>query len=248
MGLGGFTLYRRPMAFTLALLAALTGSEVQRVLTLLTFTAGLESDILVGAGLISRVRTCYFGLEAFGLAPRFTQAAAAGSLEIVEETEASLALGLRAALSGVGFLPSHAWQGTDLLRLRPDVKEVSDPYSGETLTAFPPIQCDLAVIHALQADFEGNAEIGQNWGVDRELAFVADKVIVTAEQVVPHLETATVFGHSVTAVVEAPGGAWPTSCYPNYRLDGEAVLAYIDSGGVDPSLIQEWALRHGVTL
>jgi len=248
LGLGGFTLYRRPMAFTLALLAALNSSESRPTLTLLTFTAGLESDLLVGAGIISRVRTCYFGLEAFGLAPRFTQAAGEGTLEVVEETEASLALGLRAALSGVGFLPSHAWQGTDLLRLRPDVKEVADPYSGEILTAFPPIRCDLAVIHALRADHDGNADIGQNWGVDRELALVADKVIVTAEQVVPRLETAQVFGHAVTAVVEAPGGAWPTSCYPNYRLDGEAVLAYIDSGGADPRLIREWAARHQVTL
>ncbi|HLE05610.1 MAG TPA: hypothetical protein VI729_13485, partial [Anaerolineales bacterium] len=65
---------------------------------------------------------------------------------------------------------------------------------------------------------------------------------------VPRLETAQVFGHAVTAVVEAPGGAWPTSCYPNYRLDGEAVLAYIDSGGADPRLIREWAARHQVTL
>lgn len=244
LGLGGFTLYRRPMAFTLALLTALGPSDVHRVLTLLTFTAGLESDILVGAGLISRVRTCYFGLEAFGLAPRFTQAAGDGSLEVVEETEASLALGLRAGLSGVGFMPSHAWQGTDLPRLRPDVKEVSDPYTGEILTAFPAIHCDLAVIHALRADYEGNADIGQNWGVDRELAFVADKVVVTAEEVIPRLATAQVFGHRVTAVVEAPGGAWPTSCYPVYRLDGEAVLAYIDSGGADPGLIQQWARRH----
>jgi len=248
LGLGGFTLYRRPMAFALALLASLGPSSSRRALTLLTFTAGLESDILVGAGLISRVRTCYFGLEAFGLAPRFTQAAGDGTLEILEETEASLALGLRAALSGVGFMPSHAWQGTDLPRLRPDVKEVADPYSGETLTAFPAIRCDLAVIHALRADYEGNADLGQNWGVDRELAFVADKVIVTAEEVVPRIQTAQVFGHVVSAVVEAPGGAWPTSCYPNYRLDGEAVLAYIDSGGADPGLIQQWAHRHRAAL
>jgi len=248
LGLGGFTLYRRPMAFSLALLASLGTTDPHHKITLLTFTAGLESDILVGAGLVSKVRTCYFGLEAFGLAPRFTQAAGDGSLEIIEETEASLALGLRASLSGVGFLPSHAWQGTDLLELRPDVKEVTDPYSGETLTAFPAIRCDLAVIHALRADYEGNADIGQNWGVDRELAFVADKVIVTAEEVVPRLQTAQVFGHVVSAVVEAPDGAWPTSCYPNYRLDGEAVLAYIDSGGADPELIQQWARRHRVAL
>lgn len=248
LGLGGVTLYRRPMAFTLALLAELARSTAKRELTLLTFTAGLESDILVGAGLVSRVRTCYFGLEAFGLAPRFTQAAGDGSLEIVEETEASLALGLRAALSGVGFMPSHAWQGTDLLKLRPDVKEVTDPYTSETLTAFPAIHCDLAVIHALRADYDGNADIGENWGADRELCFTAERVVVTAEQVIPRLDRANIYAPAVTAVVEAPNGAWPTSCYPNYRLDGEATLEYIDSTGSDPELIQRWAARHGVNL
>src|SRR3970282_2323648 len=50
LGLGGFTLYRRPMAFTLALLASLGPSGSRRALTPLTLTAGLESEILVGAG------------------------------------------------------------------------------------------------------------------------------------------------------------------------------------------------------
>src|SRR3970282_2276035 len=48
LGLGGFTLCRRPMAFALALLASHGPSDPHRALTLLTFTAGLESDLLVG--------------------------------------------------------------------------------------------------------------------------------------------------------------------------------------------------------
>lgn len=248
LGLGGFTLYRRPMAFALALLAELQADTQPRTLTLLNFTAGIESDILVGAGLIQRVRTCYFGLEAFGLAPNFTSAASRGELEIVEESEASLALGLRAALSGVGFIPSLAWQGTDMLRLRPDVKAVVDPYSGETVTAFPALSCDLAVIHALRADPHGNADIGSNWGVDRELCLVADQVIVTAEQIVNELDRSEIMGHAVTAVVHAEGGAWPSSCHPNYPLDGAAVLAYLEAAGTDgyAQLITDWSRRHNL--
>jgi hypothetical protein len=30
-------------------------------------------------------------------------------------------------------------------------------------------------------------------------------------------------------VVEAPRGAWPTSCYPEYGLDGDAILDYLDA-------------------
>jgi len=93
LAFGGVTLYRRPMAFTLALLARHSQESTPRDLTLLCFTAGLESDILVGAGMVSKVRTCYFGLEGFGLAPHFTTAAGDGTIEIIEETEASFAFG-----------------------------------------------------------------------------------------------------------------------------------------------------------
>ena len=75
LALGGMTLYRRPVAFVRALLAAGVGD-----LTLLALTCGFESDLLVGAGRVRRVRTCFFGLEAFGLAPMFTELAGAGSL------------------------------------------------------------------------------------------------------------------------------------------------------------------------
>ena len=125
---GGSPLSPRPMAFALPLRQRFLREGAPRGLTLLAFTAGLESDLLIGAGLVRRIRSCYVGLEIFGLAPHFTAAAAAGRIEIVEETEASLAFGIRARLAGVGFMPSHAWQGTDLFRLRPDVRTVSDPW------------------------------------------------------------------------------------------------------------------------
>lgn len=248
LAMGGVTLYRRPMAFALALLGEYIRSGSPSELTLLCFTAGLESDVLVGAGMVSRVRSCYFGLEAFGLAPHFTQAAGAGRIEIIEETEASLVFGIRAALAGVGFMPSVAWVGTDLPRLRPDVKTVVDPYSGETLTAFPPIRCDVAVIHALEADPQGNAVIGGNMGVDPDLALVAQTVIVTAEKIVPRLDIADLIAPAVDAVVETPGGAWPTSCHPLYPLDGLAALDFTERAGTDsyPGMLGRWFRRHNL--
>ena len=248
LALGGVTLYRRPMAFAMALLARHLREAAPRELTLLCYTAGLESDVLVGAGMVERVRSCYFGLEAFGLAPHFTEGASRGDFQIVEETEASLAYGLRATLAGVGFMPSIAWQGTDLLGLRPDVKQIDDPYTGERLTAFPAIQCDVAVIHALRADPEGNADIGKNWGVDRELALVAKTVVITAEEILPKLSHAEIIGSVVSAVVHAPRGAWPTSCHPSYPLDGLATLQYTELATTAgyAQLLCEWARSHDV--
>ena len=113
LALGGMTLYRRPMAFVKALLQRYAKNGEPNGLTLLAFTASLESDLLVGSGMVKRIRSCYFGLEIFGLAPMFTYLANHGEIEIVEETEMSLALGLRAQMAGIGFMPGRAWQGTD---------------------------------------------------------------------------------------------------------------------------------------
>ncbi|MCI0394509.1 MAG: CoA transferase subunit A [Chloroflexi bacterium] len=225
LALGGMTIYRRPVAFALALIRR---ELPPQNLTLLAFTAGLAADMLVGAGLVTRTRTCYFGLETFGLAPMFTAAASEGRLEIVEESEASIANGLRAQMAGVGFMPGRAWPGTDMFQVRPDVKTITDPYTGQTLTAFPAISCDVAAIHVLKADRFGNAVLGGNPTIDLELATVAQTVILTAEEVVDRLDgPIDIAGHPVTAVVYAPRGAWPTSCYPLYAIDGEEILRYI---------------------
>ncbi len=103
-----------------------------------------------------------------------------------------------------------------------------DPYTGEVLMAFPAIHPNVAVIHALRADPEGNAQIGENKAVDEELALASDVVIVTAEEIVPELTKADLVAPLVHAVVHAPRGAAPTSCHPLYPMDGEAILTYTE--------------------
>jgi glutaconate CoA-transferase subunit A len=227
LGLGGVTLYRRPMAFVRELLRH---ESPPRDLTLLCYTAGIESDILVGAGLVSRVRSCYFGLEAFGLAPMFTKFATAGQIQVIEETEASLAFGVRATLAGVSFLPGQGWIGTDLPQVRPDVKLIDNPYGPGQYAAFPAIHCDVAVIHALRSDRSGNAQVGRNLGLDTELGLIGKTVIVTAEEVVERIDgLIDVTSLRVDAVVHVPRGAQPTSCYPLYPLDGQEIMRYSES-------------------
>ena len=242
LALGGMTLYRRPMAFVQKLVRRFRGSGQPQRLTLLAFTCGPESDLLVGAGMVTRVRTCYFGLESFGLAPMYTYLANRGEIEVVEETEASLALGLRARLAGIGFMPGRAWKGTDLPGLRPDVKTVVDPYTGEELMAFPAIQPDITVVHALRADPFGNAQIGLNKSADEDLSAAAEMVIVTAEEIVPELDRADIVAPFVHWVVHAPRGAAPTSCHPFYALEGDSLLAYVEQVS-DPVTFQAYLDR-----
>ena len=104
------------------------------------------------------------------------------------------------------------------------------------------------MIHVLEADPEGNALLGAHLGLDRELALAAPTVILTAEKVSPRLARADIVGPAVTAVVEAPGGAWPTSCHPLYPLDGFALLDYAEQAGTTqyPQLLDRWLTRHGL--
>jgi len=231
LAIGGMTLYRRPLAFIKQLLQRYRKDEKPNNLTLIAFTASFESDLLVGAGMISKVRTCYFGLEIFGLAPMFTYLANHGEIEVIEESEASISFGLRAQLAGVGFMPGLGWIGTDLLAMRPDVKTITDPYSGEELVAFPAIRPDMAVIHALKADPAGNAIIGKNKGADEDLVGASDTVIITAEEIVSELDKADIVAPFVDAVVHTPRGALPSSCHPNYPVDGKAIMDYIENVG-----------------
>jgi len=230
IALGGMTLYRRPVAFVRGLLAR---DNPPRDLTLLNFTAGYESDLLVGAGCVVAVRSVYFGLESFGLAPMFTQMAGRGEINVIEETEASIVMGLRAAMGGVGYMPSRAWIGTDLPKLRPDVKQITDPYTDEPLMAFPAINVDVVVLHGLAADREGNVKLNNNLGIDLELVYAAERVIVTVEEIVDSVEK-SVDGTLLPApgadvIIHAPQGAWPTSCYPLYPIGGGEFLRYIDA-------------------
>ncbi|MCS6907090.1 MAG: malonate decarboxylase subunit alpha [Anaerolineales bacterium] len=246
LALGGMTLYRRPVAFVRQLIYQARHRSPIEGLTLLAFTAGFESDLLVGARMVETVRTCYFGFEIFGFAPMFTYYAHQGLLKIVEETEASIAFGLRAQMAGVGFMPSLAWIGTDLPKLRPDVKTVIDPYTGEELTAFPAIEPDIAVLHALRADRDGNVLIGKNKGIDEELALTAKTVIVTTEEIVPELKEADIAAPFVDYLVHTPLGAKPTSCHPLYPVDGSGLLEYVSRVSDPPSFeryLERWLRR-----
>ena len=48
-------------------------------------------------------------------------------MRVVEETEATVAYGLRAALAHVDFVPARIWDQTDLPVARPDLEEVTSP-------------------------------------------------------------------------------------------------------------------------
>ncbi|MFT3776996.1 MAG: CoA-transferase [Ottowia sp.] len=229
IGIGGMTLYRKPMAFVREL-----ARQRARDLTLIGFCSGFEAELLTAVGALSALRTCYFGLEFLGLAPVLRKAVEQGGVKVIEETEYTIAVGLQAALMRVPYLPSRDCEvGTDFFRIRPDLRRAPCPVTGDELTWFPAVSPRVAVIHVPLADEQGNAWLGGQHCVDAQLAMAADYTIVTAEKIVPTAQiqqaqgAAGLVSFMVDAVVEAPGGAHPTSCYPDYPLDVVHISQYL---------------------
>lgn len=170
VGIGGMTIYRRPVAFCREL-----AKKSVKDLTLFGVTLGIESDLLISCGCVDRVRTSYFGLEYFGLAPNFRKWSENGRLEVVEETEATIVYGLRAAMAYVDFYPASILFGTDILKVRRDIKQVRSPYSNQVYVAIPAIRSDVSIIHVQMADEYVNACIKGQLCIDKELAISSKK-------------------------------------------------------------------------
>lgn len=229
LGIGGMGLCRKPLSFV----RALARSGVKD-LTLLGFTSSFEAELLAAAGTLGTLRTCYFGLEFFGLAPNLRRAVEEGCVAVVEETEYSITVGLQASQMRVPYLPSRdAGVGTGYFAIRPDIRRAACPVTGESLTWFPAVAPRVAVIHVAMADENGNAWLGGQRCIDAQLAMAADITIVTAERIVSTADVRAAQGGAelvsfmVDLVVEAPGGAHPTSCYPDYPLDVVHIARYL---------------------
>lgn len=229
LAIGGLSLNCAPMAFCRELARA-----GRRDLDLVAVVSGMAVDWLIAAGCLRRLIMGLTSFEGFGLAPSFRMAAQTGAVEIEEWSEHTLICALQAAAAGVPFMPTRAGLGTDMPALHPErTWEAVDERSGERYLACAAIKPDVAVIHVHEADALGNARMNPKlvW-FDTELVKAARKVIVTAERIVDTEsfraapERTSIPSFAVDHVIEAPRGAWPTACWPEYPYDGDFYRAY----------------------
>src|SRR5690606_35431171 len=102
IGIGGMMLYRRPVA------ACKTISQLGLPISIITFSAGYEIELLAAAGVLQTLRTTYAGMEVFGPAPMLRRAVESGSITLIDETELTIAAGLPAATLELPWFPvSH---------------------------------------------------------------------------------------------------------------------------------------------
>ncbi|MCE2532147.1 MAG: CoA transferase subunit A [Acidimicrobiia bacterium] len=221
VALGGLSMNSAPMAFVRELVRA-----DKRDLTLVTIVAGMCVDWLAAAGCASRVVAGLVSLEGFGLAPHFRHAAQSGKVKMEEYSEHLLICRLQAQARRLPFMPTVAGLGTDVPALHTAsgaLRVETDAVTGRPYVACTPLAVDVAVVHTHEADVAGNARVNPKliW-MDSEIVNAADRTIVTTERIAegasfsaePHRTTYPRF--MVDAVCEAPRGAFPTSCFPDY--------------------------------
>src|SRR5439155_12281501 len=124
------------------------------------------------------------------------------------------------------FMPLRSYFESDLPKVNPRIVEMASPFDpDERVYAVPPLTPDVAVVHVQRADSEGNAQIWGLLGMQREVAFAADRVIVVCEEVVdPAVIRAdpnrtVIPGVIVDAVVEEPGAWHPSYAQGYYDRD-----------------------------
>jgi len=131
-------------------------------------------------------------------------------------------------------MPFAGLTGSDIPKVS-GFATVRDPYSGAETLVIPPIRPDVALIHVEEADEEGDLRIHGSPYEDLLLAKASKRIIATAERIVPRPdfvarpELTALPGFLVDLVVEAPRGAWPTSCAGYYDYDAEFLSAYVSA-------------------
>jgi len=229
VGIGGLSFWRKPISACREIIR-----QKKKNLSICTFVGGIEIDMLVAANNVSEVRACFVGMEIFGMAPNYRRAVESGLIKVSEETEASIALGLKGSYLKVPFMPLKGMIGTDFPKIRRDIKQFEDPLgSGTQLMALPKIDLDVAIIHVPCADEYGNGNIAGAVWVDDDMAKTAKKTIITCERLVETEDIRYLQGkaqlpmQTSDAVVKIPFGAHPTSCYDHYTFDALHIQEYL---------------------
>jgi glutaconate CoA-transferase subunit A len=234
LALGGFAVYQHPMALVREL-----ARQGRRDLTVVGTVNGNDVDLLAGAGCLRRVETSYVGLEKYGLALNFRRRVESGELEIVDYPEVLSFDRFRASQDNLSFWPCDYLGGTDILTYNKEIRAFDCPLTGRRLHAVPPAAPDVAVIHAVAADEQGNVVVPPRHlmpqSLDVTLARACDTLIVTVEKVVareeirrhaPHVQIPS---YRVSCVVEAPWGAHPTPLLGRYLADDAHFREYVEA-------------------
>jgi glutaconate CoA-transferase subunit A len=204
----------------------------RRDLALARATPDLIYDQMVAAGCARKVIFSYMGNPGVGSLRLVRSAIEKGELEWEEYSHFGMITRLQAGAAGLPFLPMKQTAATDLERVNPNIRSLPDPYGGKDLVAVPALNPDVAIIHVQRADANGNAHLWGIIGEQKEAAFAADKVILTAEEIVDEAvirsdpNRTLIPGMVVDAVCHVPFACHPSYAQGYYDRDNELYVQW----------------------
>jgi glutaconate CoA-transferase subunit A len=194
-------------------------------LTLVRMTPDLIYDQLIGMGAAEKMIFSWGGNPGVGSLHRMRDAVENGwpqPLILEEHSHAAMANAYEAGAANLPFAMFRGYKGVDLPKVNQNIRSVSCPYTGEVLATVPAIRPDVAIIHALRADRDGNVLLEGIVGVQKEAVLAAKQSIVTVEEIVedfgPRSPNAVILpAWTVSAIAQVPGGAYPSYAHGYYK-------------------------------
>ncbi len=230
LGIGGVHLSRIPVAL-IERIAALG----RKNFVFISWGGGLALELLLEAGAVRKLVFCFSSLDIFGLSPRFREALEKNTIEVEEWSALAMIQALHAAHFNLPEMPFQLPVGSDLMDRGDFWTKSESSFSREPVGIARRLDVDVLLLHAQRADTDGNIEIQGARGFDLSLLGAARQTFVTVENVVPTGQLGAPLSFVLpqtftTALAEAPGAAYPTSCLPYYSTDYEELLRYVRTG------------------
>ena len=236
VGIGGSTMSRTPMALMWALIRA-----KRKKLTCCRSITSSDGDLLFGSGVSDHIITSWFSQGIlWGVSKVMRHYVETGKARFEEWSHLAMGMRFRAGAMGVPFVPMRSMLGSDVLKIRPEAREMDCPFTGEKLLLVPALNPDVALIHVQRCDAYGNAQIDGLQFMDIDLAMAANKVILSTEHIVSNDQIRRAPDHTkipffaVDAIVEVPYGSAPHECYGVYEPMMKHMEYYVGLVNSDP--------------
>jgi glutaconate CoA-transferase subunit A len=221
--------------------------QERKHLTVMRMTPDLIYDQLIGMGAVDRMIFSWGGNPGVGSLHRMRDAVENGwphPLALEEHSHAAMANAYEAGAANLPFAVFRGYKGVDLPKVNPNIRSVTCPYTGEVLATVPALRPDVAIIHALRADRDGNVLLEGIVGVQKEAVLAARRAIVTVEEQVddfgPRSSNAVILpAWTVSAIAVVPGGAFPSYAHGYYKR-GNAFYKAWDEIARDRDTFRPW--------
>lgn len=225
-------------------------------LTLCRLTPDLVYDQMVAAGIVEKLIFSYLGNPGVGslhCIRRAVEKDLPRPLELEEYSHFGMVGRYMAGASKLPFFPLRSYIKSDIPSVNPKIAFVDSPYGDGEIAVVPPLNPDVAFIHAQRADRQGNTQLWGLLGIQKEVAFASQHVIVVVEELVDEEviradpNRTLIPGLIVDAVVHEPYGAHPSYVQGYYDRDNAFYLSWEDISrdqARTEAWLDEWV--HGV--